>query len=495
MIGYFDIESYSAPTENERKILVPYLLASVVETNPAHRIHDEHTSFTGDKLVNNFIKYLFDDVLIKRNIRKITIFAHNFSGHDGILIIDTFAQFHIKSRYHVSVIIHNNKIYSLSIEYTAYGDKKYTVCFQCSLLLLQRSLDRLSKLYGSNLAKLPFPHAAVQSLEDLSQGKDFLKHHITDERMLAIVDEVWSDRKCTNLIDYAKEYCAIDVKILQYVINRFKEDYKSKVLTGHTRELRTSDYITISRLSIITFYQHPEYDKGEITAISGRRTTHTFIKKSYYGGKTEIYKGFLRPGTKCYYYDFPGIYSLAIQMPLPIGRWVRIKSPLFGDDAHKFINDLHENNICAFLNISFSTGTTQYPVLPTKARIGERKSIKLLFCQGDYDGVYYSHEIKFAIECGYVINKISEGYVFKSGTPLSAYAKDMTKNKNNAKANGEKPLVLLYKLLNNSLYGKFAMNPPSKSFFATQWSEVKNSQKIVRFEQVVEDLNDEVNNA
>jgi hypothetical protein len=144
-------------------------------------------------------------------------------------------------------------------------------------------------------------------------------------------------------------------------------------------------------------------------------------------------------------------------MALPIGTPVHITN-INPVRCKAFIKDLHNSGLCGFFDVKFEAPSNLYPVLPIKGHIGDFGD-KLLFCVGKSHGVYYRFELRMALDLGYVIREIKEGYVFKRGFPLAKYSNSIIARKADAKARGIGVIAMLYKLLNNSLYGKFAINP------------------------------------
>lgn len=273
--------------------------------------------------------------LIKQNsMKSLTMIAHNFSGHDGLLMIAAFADLHKQEEFRVSIIVNDNKLYMSTVSFK-YCKIDYKLIFQCSVLLLKSSLADLSKIYGAEESKGFLPYYAIRSREDLKLGKDLLVNavhpilempgclnlgepepEIPTPEDWAELDLLWSEGDCDTVEEYCQMYCAKDVGILQDVFNTFIDIYKRE--TKITR-VKYSSFITVSRLAMLTWYIMRGINDHSLIAIVPKRKIHEFIKEAYYGGKTEIYKGFLDFGTKCLYYDFPGMYAIAIGLKLPVG--------------------------------------------------------------------------------------------------------------------------------------------------------------------------------
>lgn len=97
------------------------------------------------------------------------------------------------------------------------------------------------------------------------------------------------------------------------------------------------------------------------------------------------------------------------------------------------------------------------PFLPYRVN----KDGTLIFPTGTFVGVYYSEELKYARDIGYTIIPIC-GYLFEEmESPFKGYVNSLFESRSNAKKMGNNALSYVYKLLMNSLYGRFGINPQS----------------------------------
>lgn len=96
------------------------------------------------------------------------------------------------------------------------------------------------------------------------------------------------------------------------------------------------------------------------------------------------------------------------------------------------------------------------PFLPYRDPAGT-----LVFPTGRWIGHYYSEELKFAVTQGYKILPL-RGYIFeKSDSPFQDFIGDLYESRLEAKKAGNESLSFVYKILMNSLYGRFGINPTS----------------------------------
>jgi hypothetical protein len=157
-----------------------------------------------------------------------------------------------------------------------------------------------------------------------------------------------------------------------------------------------------------------------------------FIKSSYFGGRTEVFK--LRCYDHFYYYDVRSLYPYCMKKyPMPVGTPRRVNR--FDDD-----------------NIGFYSASIKIPdmYLPPMPFV---KDMKLLFPYGRVSGVYTSQEILSAIKLGCDVN-VTDGYIFPDEFIFDEYVDKMYK----LKESKDEVTRSIAKLMLNSLYGKFGQN-------------------------------------
>jgi hypothetical protein len=83
------------------------------------------------------------------------VYTHNFSYFDGIFIIDILSRLG-----EVKPFMRNGKILKLTFNFTLpNSNRKYTLQFMDSLLILPDSLEKLSKYFNNKIMKSFFPHS------------------------------------------------------------------------------------------------------------------------------------------------------------------------------------------------------------------------------------------------------------------------------------------------------------------------------------------------
>ena len=162
------------------------------------------------------------------------------------------------------------------------------------------------------------------------------------------------------------------------------------------------------------------------------------IFNAYYGGRTEtLQRGFFE---NLNYYDFNSLYPSVMVNALPLPNSVQYHKE--GDYKQIFKRE-------GVSDVTIQQITDELPLLPF------RQNGKLLFPSGQFRGWYSHVELREAVNNGYVITKthetISYSLTFK---PFSLYVNDLYAKRTQAKKNGSTE-QLIYKILMNSLYGKF----------------------------------------
>lgn len=98
--------------------------------------------------------------------------------------------------------------------------------------------------------------------------------------------------------------------------------------------------------------------------------------------------------------------------------------------------------------------TIKKPFLPYRD-----KNNTLVFPTGEFVGVYYSEELKYARGLGYTVVPIS-GYLFdRRESPFRDFVSSLFESRLEARKSGNEALAYVYKILMNSLYGRLGINP------------------------------------
>lgn len=172
-----------------------------------------------------------------------------------------------------------------------------------------------------------------------------------------------------------------------------------------------------------------------------------YLYKGYYGGRTEaIKRGRVKNLNK---YDVNSLYPFAMLNEYPDPNFMRYCSICRNDIIYKY------EGLCeARIEAPFS----YIPYLPV--RHGELK--KLLFPCGDIKGYYTLFELRKAIEHGYKLKKIYSAVIYtKTSKPFYDYITSLY-DRRLIEQKKKSPNELIFKLLMNCLYGKWAQKIDNK---------------------------------
>lgn len=159
------------------------------------------------------------------------------------------------------------------------------------------------------------------------------------------------------------------------------------------------------------------------------------IRKAYYGGLSEVQKGFVENG---YYYDMNSQYPNAmLKNEFPVGN------PNSSSD-----NEL-KNSFGFFMLKLKHLNFSYVPRLPIK------KDGKLITPLGEFEGWYLSEELKFAEKNG---RTVLGGSKFTEKRKIfNEYVNDFYKDKELATIEKNNVMKQFYKSMLNCLYGRFGI--------------------------------------
>nr|YP_010697878.1 hypothetical protein P1Q19_mgp20 [Fuscoporia viticola]WCF76839.1 hypothetical protein [Fuscoporia viticola] len=210
------------------------------------------------------------------------------------------------------------------------------------------------------------------------------------------------------------------------------------------------------------------------------------LKESYFGGHTDMYipcgpiandKGFSKPEDKAIVpHDNKYIYEYDVNSLYPsVMANNKYPNKLFG----KFIGDIRYFDRFNYLfddmlsicrvRVTAPLGLAN-PILPFR----DTKSGRIIYPEGTWIGMYTSVEIKNAIKYGYKFDILS-GYLFTAEDLFNGYVKSFYQMKENSTKGTA--MYTLSKLLLNSLYGRFGLNPTLDNFIITTKKDMVNKLK------------------
>lgn len=354
-----------------------------------------------NRMLFDFIERLA--VVVRQNPSIRTVYFHNLSRFDGILLLKYLVTH--GDKYKVKPLMRNHRLYQIAV----YLGKKRLFLLRDSLTLLTSSLDNLARNLCPQLGSkgtIPYDEVQVSNLIHLQY----------------------------KLLVYMKQ----DILLLGGVMQKAQEIYWTICNVDIVTQL------TLSSLAL-TIFRMSYYDPNTFPIHIPSRNEDTFIRRGYYGGHADVYKPC---GDNLYYYDVNSLYPYIMKSyPMPGGEPVW-HGKLEGQDLDNLFGFIEAYVVCP--------RTISRPFLPYR----DEKNQTLLFPTGNFVGVYYSEELKYARDIGYQIIPLS-GYLFekKNSSPFESFVSNIFERRQEAKRAGNDAMSYVYKILMNSLYGRFGINP------------------------------------
>ena len=271
-----------------------------------------------------------------------------------------------------------------------------TIIFRDSYLLLPNSLANLCKSFDTVMVKGNLDHKLI--------NKD-------------------------NQIEYRVEvtkYQEQDLLSLYEIQNKYHDNIRDK------HRMSIMKYPTLPSLAMAIYRKSYFPDNVQIPVFSDDIEMN--IRSAYLGGHSDVYKTY---GKDQYYYDVNSEYPAAMQNDMPVGNPVHVRGEIIQEEFFGY----QKVKVQAPANI-------KYPTLLT------RMEGSTIAAQGILEGWYFSEEQKDAVNRGYEIIEIEEGYQFERAKIFDSYIKEYY----DIKANGKGADRAIAKLFLNSLYGKFGTN-------------------------------------
>jgi hypothetical protein len=392
------------------------------------------------------------------------IYFHNLSLFDGVFIFKLLAEMPNSKIY---PILKDGKMINLKLEWLS-NNSKYYINFRDSYLMLPESLRKLSSSFGVE-KKGYFPFSFLNdSLIPLNYEGTIPDFKYYLESNLSINDEKYDEKykiiklfydnmkklhisNSWNLKNETIKYCEQDCISLHQVISNFNSEVYNKF------SLNIHNYPTLPSLAFSIWRTHYLKDH-KIPIITGE--IYNFIKQSYTGGHIDVYKPW---GINIFRYDVNSLYPYVMaNFPMPV------------NNIMYFEGDITKVNPEAFGFFECKVTTPEYlerPLLQTKVKINSKNSTVAPL--GKWRQVIFSEEINEYKKNGYSF-EILCGYTFDKENIFKEYVNELYSIKQKSPKNST--WYLKSKLLMNSLYGKFGMNPHLPVHLIIDHEEIANYQ-------------------
>jgi hypothetical protein len=226
----------------------------------------------------------------------------------------------------------------------------------------------------------------------------------------------------------ADDYCKNDVYILSQAI----EFWRSLLIKNNWGAMKA----TLAAQSLAIFKQR--YLTSPILTNQGEAQKQ-LERRAYYGGRTEA--NFVG-------YFYGKVHNLDINSAYPsVMQYNKFPVEFVGEINKPTLKDLEveDDKLCYFAQITLDCDKALYPY---------REDDRLLFPIGRFTTWLCEPELRDAIQRGYVY-KIRRLFVYKARTLFTSFVNDLHRKRREAIYNDNRLLNVSYKLLLNSLYGKF----------------------------------------
>ena len=373
-----------------------------IETILINRIHQPialgYTNLTGtissvtivnpksENIKEDFLKILSN---FFNSLNNTTVYFHNLSKFDGFFLLKNL--YNIAPADQIEFIERYNKIYQIKFKNNLIKD---------SFILFPESLKKLAITTNKFYSKLNFDY---KNITKVWCNKPFVIKMILKNDILCLQE-------------------SFTILSSIFIIN----------FNVNINSFLTLPSLTLN-IYLAQFYENSLIAKNNLYE-------DKFLRKSYIGGSTDLYKPILKSG---FYYDVNSLYPtvMCLDMPLKQGSY---------STFNRNKNDNDFLNFFGFLEIKVQT-----PKKITNPILSKNLGIDGNVCPiGDWTSTYFSEEVKLAKTLGYkiiVIRKFGfiRGKIFKDFIFLFYNIRKLYSKTN--------PLNKIAKLLLNSLYGRFGM--------------------------------------
>ena len=425
--------------------------------------------------------------LMKPKYHNYKVYIHNFSFFDAIFLLRIFSESTILP---IKPVIRDDRIIDLKFSFYSTlvaqeeasqkreerNKTKLVLFFRDSFLLLPSSLRKLAINFNVENKGI-FPYAFVNNINNplnykgvvpdikyfdsifgsppnKQEQEEYNKYYNTYENN-------WCLRKETI------KYCEQDCKTLYQVITNFQ------IKIFQMFRLDILKYPTLSSLAFAIFRSN-FIKNAKIPIIEGDLFNH--LKEAYTGGAVDVYKPRPEKGKKIYRYDVNSLYpSTMHKFNMPVGNPTFFEGDISLIGPESGYNLM--NKLFGFFEVEVEAPKSmKIPLLQT--RLKTNYGYRTVAPVGTWTGTYFSEELFNAKKYGYNF-KILRGYLFEEANIFSEYVNYLYKLKNNSSR--KSPDYIISKLLLNTLYGRFGMNPhiENHSIITTEETLKLNDQKVI----------------
>lgn len=210
---------------------------------------------------------------------------------------------------------------------------------------------------------------------------------------------------------------------------------------------------TLPSLAMAIYKKHFAADYKKVTERKMTKDLEEFSRRAYLGARVEVVKPVLEGHG--YHYDVNSLYPYVMWAnTYPVGEYVKY-SGVMAEYAYKAFKEGVFKHCIVAATVEVPD-TIYIPPLPVK------HNGKLLFPTGILEGYWTGEELSMAEEYGAKVLGVYEGYFWKQGDYIFRGFIEMMKKE---KMEGKGARRNFFKMIQNSLYGKFGMRRERKVFY------------------------------
>ena len=417
-------------------------------------------------LIDSILKSKFAGCVGSKSKKSYTFFAHNLSNFDFILILSALSFF--GTEFDLKTVFRRDTNTLVSLKITKLireierikvrnedGDLLYTknivvekrkyITLLDSNLIIPGKLRKLVKDFDCVESKGFFPYDFVNINSLYYKGDvpsyNYFKDDMSKEEYINVfklneMSESIKVPKISKIIYDLKSECIKYLKSDLFSLLELLEKY-SKIIYNDFG-INITERSTAASLSLFTYLSNFYKKKNmDIKLIKG--AVEKDIRCAYFGGIVFSRKGYKFKG-KGYIYDVNSHFPAAMLNPMPTGNPILSNSK----DLQSYFGFVYAHIIPPKdLDVYF---------IPKRNKEGRIETPNVAFT-----GIYFSELLKEAEKYGYQINVIW-GYKFKKSEGVfNPFVNTLFNKRLEAKIYNKKSLQIVYKLMLNSLYGRFGM--------------------------------------
>lgn len=444
------METYK-PTKNDN-ISKVYALGFKTKLDDNTKIYYiDKDELDSDKIVLELV-----EELLRPRYSNITFYCHNLAGFDIVFLLNTLYRYNDNNadgKYKVIPNLRHDNIIRAKI-----SKDKHSFTILDSYAMLAEALIKLGTNFDVPTLKSKFPHGFALEDNLFYQGSmPGIEYYedISEDDYKDMAVSYWS------FYDESKKYLNNDLHSLHQVLTKANKqvflDYNANI----------TDNMTISGLAVRIFLK--DFYKNNIPNIN-KASLYKDLKQSYYGGITEVYKPY---GKNLFYYDVNSLYPYVALQDMPGLTCSKVS---FFEDYENI------DMLFGFFYCRIETPLDGYlGLLPIRTNGGD-----LIFPLGQWEGWYFSEELKFAKEHGYKI-KVLKGYTFdRVPDVFTDYINKVYPIKSNTTNKSQKAMA---KSLLNNLLGRFGINmdkPITKILSREEFERKMLMYKIMSYKDISE---------